>query len=249
MTSRNPTDYGRRYKIAHRHVDGLVLVTESPPALRPHDVLVRMHAASLNYRDLLVIEGPWPARDPTGLIPVSDGAGEVLEVGSDVTRFRPSDPVVASFRQQWLEGEVGRDARNSDLGGMIDGTLSEWCIFDEQGLTAKPGALSFAEAACFPCAAVTAWSALMEGAPLKPGDTVLIQGTGGVSLFALQFARAAGARVIAITSTAEKMAVLSQMGAATVINYADRPDWDDAVLDATYGRGVNRVVEVGGREH
>jgi len=210
-------------------------------------VLVRLRAASLNYRDLMVATGRG-ARGPTpaNLIPLSDGAGEVVEIGADVTRFRPGARVCPLFMQTWLGGEIEPEHVPSSLGGAIDGVLTEYAVFDQDGLVAIPEHLSFEEAACLPCAGVTAWNALFTLRPLGPGQSVLLLGTGGVSIFALQFARAAGARVILTSSSDEKLARARALGAQETINYRAHPEWQQEVLRLTGGRGVDHVVEVGG---
>jgi NADPH:quinone reductase-like Zn-dependent oxidoreductase len=234
-----------RYHLNGRGVDALELVEEPPPAPAGRQVLIRIRANSINQRDLMMIRGELP--HIPSVVPVSDGAGEVIAVGPDVTRWKAGDRVVGAFRQGWIAGPFDPALRvAANLGGMIDGMLGEWALLDQEGVSLIPDRLSFDEAACFPCAGVTAWSALMVGEPVRPGESVLVQGTGGVSLFALQIARMAGARVIATTSSVEKEDRLRALGAETVINYRTHPDWDEAVLEATGGCGVNRIVEVGG---
>jgi len=211
------------------------------------EVLVRMRAASLNFRDLIVAQGAYAGTmQGEGLIPLSDGAGEVVATGSGVTRWREGDQVVASFFQGWLDGRFQPVHMQSALGGGIDGVLAEYRVFAESGLARLPAHLSFEQAATLPCAALTAWHALFERATLLPGETVLVLGTGGVSVFALQFARTAGANVIATSSSDDKLARMKQLGARGLINYRARPDWDQAVLDLTDGVGVDHVIEVGG---
>ena len=209
--------------------------------------LVRVRAASLNYRDLAVLMGVYPGPPATGnLIPLSDGAGEVVAVGEGVTRVKPGDRVAATFFQTWVDGppEPGTVALGA---APADGMLAEYVALHEDGLVPVPQSLSFEEAATLPCAAVTAWNALMvSGRPIKPGDTVLVLGTGGVSIFALQFARAAGARVLATSSSDDKLARAGRLGASGLINYRATPDWEQEVLKLTAGRGVDAVVEVGG---
>jgi NADPH:quinone reductase-like Zn-dependent oxidoreductase len=210
-------------------------------------ILVRMRAASLNYRDLNVASGR-AARGslPENLIPLSDGAGEVVETGPDVTRVKAGDRVAGLFMQSWLGGEIEQWHVDSSRGGAIDGVLAEYVLFDQEGVVPLPDHLSFEEGATLPCAAVTAWNALYAGRPLKTGDSVLVLGTGGVSVFALQFARAAGARVIATSSSDEKLAKVRALGAHDGINYRTHPEWQDQVTALTHGRGVDHVVEVGG---
>jgi len=208
-------------------------------------VLLRLRAASLNYRDLLTVQGKYNPKLKLPLIPCSDGVGEVVELGEGVTRVRVGDRVCPIFAQQWLAGEPTREKARSTLGGPLDGTLAELMTVDQEGLVKVPDHLTDEEAASLPCAAVTAWNALMAGG-VKAGDTVLVQGTGGVSLFALQFAKALGARVIATSSSDQKLARVREMGAAEGINYRETPDWGARAKELTGGLGVDLVVEVGG---
>ena len=208
-------------------------------------VLLRLRAASLNYRDLLTVQGKYNPKLKLPLIPCSDGVGEVVELGEGVTGVRVGDRVCPIFAQQWLAGEPTREKARSTLGGPLDGTLAELMTVDQEGLVKVPDHLTDEEAASLPCAAVTAWNALMAGG-VKAGDTVLVQGTGGVSLFALQFAKALGARVIATSSSDQKLARVREMGAAEGINYRETPDWGARAKELTGGLGVDLVVEVGG---
>jgi NADPH:quinone reductase-like Zn-dependent oxidoreductase len=205
-----------------------------------------MHAWSLNYRDLLIINGKYNPRLKLPFVPLSDGAGEVIETGPGVTRVKPEDRVAATFMQGWLEGEIDDAKSRTALGGSIPGVAAEYCVFREEGLVRLPDYLSDKEAATLPCAAVTAWNALFESGSLKPGHTVLTLGTGGVSVFALQFARLAGARVIVTSSSEEKIARVRELGAQDAINYGSTPDWEKRVRELTEGRGVDQVIEVGG---
>ncbi|GEP11072.1 zinc-dependent alcohol dehydrogenase family protein [Methylobacterium gnaphalii] len=210
-------------------------------------VLVRMRAASLNYRDLLIANGLYPfAVNLDRLIPVSDGAGEIVAVGPGVRRFRGGERVAGIFSQSWLGGAQVSDMWQTALGGAIDGVLAEFRVFDEDGLVVLPDHLSFEEGATLPCAAVTAWNALYGVMPLKAGDTVLTLGTGGVSVFAIQLAHAAGARVIATSSSDAKLEKARGLGASETINYRTHPDWQHEVRRLTNGTGVDHVVEVGG---
>jgi len=218
----------------------------SPPAPAPGQVLIRVRAASLNYRDHAVITGRYfggvAARD---MIPLSDGAGEVIAIGAGVTRLAVGDRVVATFNQVDPAGPP--HGERAALGSPLDGMLAEQVLLYESGVLAVPRAYDFEQAATLPCAAVTAWHALMvAGRPVKPGDTVLILGTGGVSMFALQFARAAGARVIATSSSDEKLQSARRLGAADGINYQRTPEWDREVLRLTDNRGVDAVIETVG---
>ncbi len=227
--------------------DSLSLCEEAPPTPGPFQVLVRVRATCLNYRDLMVLMGRYGRGGlPPNVVPLSDGAGEVLAVGPGVTRVKPGDRVAGIFMQTWLAGEITAESGASAMGGSIDGMLAEQVVLHENGLVHLPPHLSFEEAATLPCAGVTAWHALAEHARIRAGDTVLIQGTGGVSIFALQFARMMGARVIATSSSDAKLERVKAMGAETGINYRNTPEWQDAVRAATGGRGVDAVVEVGG---
>lgn len=228
-------------------IDDLTLAEAERPKPERGQVLVRMRAASLNYRDLSVAKGNYRLSSiPPDLIPLSDGAGEVVEAGPEVTRLKPGDRVAGIFMQGWIGGEITVEDRATALGGAIDGVLAEYRLFDQQGLVPLPDHLSFEEGASLPCAAVTAWNALYGAKPLQAGETVLVLGTGGVSIFALQFAHAAGARVIATSSSDEKLQRARDLGAAEGINYRRHPDWEAEVRRLTGGRGVDHVVEVGG---
>lgn len=239
----------RAYEVVQgaRDLEGLRLTERPDPKPGPHQVLVRVLATSLNYRDIALVLGFYPGPPATGnLIPLSDGAGEVLAVGEGVTRFRPGDRVVGTFFQVWIDGPPG--PHRAALGGPpMDGMLAEQVVLHEDGLIAIPPELSFEEAATLPCAAVTAWHALMvSGRAVKPGDTVLALGTGGVSTFALQLARAAGARVMITSSHDNKLDRAAKLGADGLINYRKTPDWEKEVMRLTGGRGVDCVIEVGG---
>ncbi|KAL1605516.1 hypothetical protein SLS59_003318 [Nothophoma quercina] len=229
--------------------DALKLNESAPvPKVGDKDVLVKINGSSLNYRDLIIPLGkyPFPAKDK--VVPGSDGAGEVVSVGSGVTRFKPGDRVVTLFNQAHIAGSLNGASLATGLGGAIDGTLREYGVFDEQGLVAAPKNLNDLEASTLSCAGLTAWNALygLESRALKPGQWVLTQGTGGVSIFALQFAKAAGARVIATTSSASKAETLKKHGADHVINYKETPNWGEEAKKITGGVGVQHVVEVGG---
>jgi NADPH:quinone reductase-like Zn-dependent oxidoreductase len=227
-------------------IDELSTVDINRPEPKPGEVLVRMHASSLNYRDLMIVEGSYNPKLRLPLIPFSDGAGEIVETGDGVTRWKIGDRVCPVFMQGWIDGELNYAKSKTTLGGDLDGCLREYAIFKEEGLVAIPEHLSYEEAACLPCAGVTAWNALMVSGGLKKSDTVLCQGTGGVSLFALQFAKAAGAEVFVTSSSNEKLEEARAHGADHLINYHDREDWDTAVLEITKKRGVDHIIEVGG---
>ncbi len=224
---------------------GLMMKEHDRPVPGPREVLVRVRASALNYRELMILRGNYPLPIRPDVIPLSDGAGSVVVVGSDVTRVKVGDRVAGAIFPHWIDGPFGWEYA-AQLGGSLDGMLTECAVLSEEALVHIPDHLSFEEAAALPCAAVTAWNALTGGRPLQAGDTVLTLGSGGVSLFALQFAKLFGARVIATTSSEEKAQRLKALGADSVINYRRTPDWHGAVRELTGGRGVDCVVEVGG---
>ncbi|MGA8938610.1 MAG: NAD(P)-dependent alcohol dehydrogenase [Acidobacteriaceae bacterium] len=217
-----------------------------PTTLNPNEVRVELHAASLNYRDLMTVLGTYNPKLALPRIPGSDAAGIVTAIGSAVTLFKPGDHVTSLFFQDWLSGPIQPTTAKSALGGSIDGVFSTDHIFPETGLIHAPAGYTHAEAATLPCSALTAWNALVERGQLHSGQTVLILGTGGVSLFALQIAKAHGARVIVTSSSDEKLSRARQLGADETINYRTTPEWDREVLKLTQNRGVDHIVEVGG---
>ncbi|QDX80744.1 hypothetical protein B9N43_05485 [Denitratisoma sp. DHT3] len=227
---------------------GIELRESAIPKPGPGQVLVRMRASALNFTDLIFLHGRLP--QVAGRVPLLDGAGEIAAVGAEVSSWRDGDRVIAHPHQNWLAGEPRPEAYGNVLGSLVDGTLRQYALMPADAVVAMPGHLSFEEAASLPCAGLTAWNSLLGGPPARrpcvPGDTVLVQGTGGVSLFVLQFAKLAGCRVIATTSTAAKADMLKRMGADAVINYVEHPAWSTQVLELTGGRGVDLVVEVGG---
>ena len=226
--------------------ENLKIVELPDPSPGPGQAVVRLRACSINYRDLAVMRGAYGTGVKAPLIPLSDGAGEVTAVGPGVTRVKPGDRVAGIFMQEWIEGPPDDRKAASALGGSIDGMMAEQVCLNADGLVHFPEHLSFAEAAALPCAGVTAWHALFRSGGLKPGESVLIQGTGGVSIFALQFAKMAGARVIATSSSDAKLARAREMGADAGINYTTTLEWDKPVRNLTNGVGVDHVVEVGG---
>jgi NADPH:quinone reductase-like Zn-dependent oxidoreductase len=226
-------------------IDSLAVVERPQPRPGPGQVLVRMRAWSLNYRDLLVVKGQYNPKLRFPFTPLSDGAGEVAEVGEGVTPVKPGERVAGAFMPAWVGGALTEGKSKSALGGGAPGVLAEYVVLDAEGVVPVPAHLSDEEAATLPCAAVTAWHALVPEGHVKAGDVVLVQGTGGVSLFALQFARLCGARVIATSSSDEKLKRVRELGASDGINYQTTPDWDKKARELT-GDGVDHVVEVGG---
>ncbi len=224
----------------------LEMVDTPARAPGPGEVAVRIRAASLNFRDLMMARGVYNPRLKLPIQPVSDGAGEVVGLGPGVQRFKIGDRVAINFMPGWVEGELDDDKARSALGGEAAGVLAEQVVVPESALVSIPGNLSFEEAATLPCAALTAWHAVIECTRTRPGDVVLVQGTGGVSLFALQFAKAAGATVIATSGSDEKLKRALELGADHGVNYRTNPDWDKAAREHTGGRGVDLIVEVGG---
>jgi NADPH:quinone reductase-like Zn-dependent oxidoreductase len=233
------------FKAGITNLDGLRRGERPEPKSGPSDVLVRIRATSLNYRDHAIVVGTYRTKIERDTIPLSDGAGEVVAVGASVTRFKTGDRVAASFFQVWIDGAPPK--QRGALGAPLDGMLAEYVALHEDGWVAIPKGLSFEEAATLPCAGATAWSGLMRsGTPIKPGDTVLCLGTGGVAMLALQFARAAGARVIITSSSDAKIERVRGLGASDGVNYKTHPDWEKEVLRLTGGRGVDCVIENGG---
>jgi NADPH:quinone reductase-like Zn-dependent oxidoreductase len=227
-------------------IDALVKVERPDPKPAYRQVVVKVKACSLNFRDLGIVRGTYRMPVRENLIPLSDGAGEVIEVGPGVTRVKVGDGVAGCFFQRWAGGEAPADVHASALGGGIDGMLAEYALLEEDGIVKIPGHLSLEEGATLPCAGVTVWNAMMEHAKLIAGQTVLLQGTGGVSIFGLQLARTMGIQVIITSSSDDKLARAKALGANHGINYKTTPDWEKAALGLTSGRGVEHVVEVGG---
>jgi NADPH:quinone reductase-like Zn-dependent oxidoreductase len=227
-------------------IEALAKVERADPKPAHRQVLVKVSACSLNFRDLGIVRGTYrmPVRD--NVVPLSDGAGEVVELGAGVTRVKVGDKVAGCFFQRWPGGEPPPDVQAGALGGSVDGMLSEYALLEEEGVVKIPAHLSLEEGACLPCAGVTVWHAMMEHAKLASGQTVLLQGTGGVSIFGLQLAHAAGAQVIITSSSDDKLTRAKKLGARHGINYKTTPDWEKAAMEFTGGRGVDHVVEVGG---
>ena len=227
-------------------LESLTQVERPEPTAAPLHVVIKMSAVSLNYRDLLTVEGKYNPRLPLPLVPISDGVGEVVSIGDGVARVKVGDRVAANFSQKWLGGEPARSKLGASLGGPLDGMLAEFRALHEDGLVHVPGHLTDEEAATLPCAAVTAWNSLINLGGLRAGETVLLQGTGGVSIFALQFAKLSGARVIITSSSDEKLERAKALGADFGINYSTTPDWDKQAKILTGGMGVDHIIEVGG---
>lgn len=225
-------------------LENLKFVEEDPPVPKPGELLVRMRATSLNFHDDMVVSGKIVCAD--GRTPMSDGSGDVISVGENVEEFNVGDKVVSTFWPYWLGGEMTPAIRRDIPGDSVDGYACEYVCMPAHAFTKAPSGFTYVEAATLPCAGVTAWRALVVCGQVKPGDTVLVLGTGGVSMFALQFAKAAGARVVATSSSGEKLENLKRLGADAVINYNAIPDWGQKVKDLTDGRGVDHVIEVGG---
>jgi NADPH:quinone reductase-like Zn-dependent oxidoreductase len=237
----------KRYELRTTNgVESLKVADAPTPSPGPGQALVRVRAVSLNYRDLLVVSGMYPGGLPLPLVPTSDGAGEVAAVGPGVDRVKVGDRVAGTFFEGWGAGRLTEREMATARGGAAQGMLAEYVSSNAEGLVRIPEHLSFDDAATLPCAALTAWHALFEVDPLRPGETVLVLGTGGVSIFALQLAVMAGAQVIVTSSSDEKLERARRLGAATTINYKRTPDWEVPVRAATGGVGVDRVIEVGG---
>jgi NADPH:quinone reductase-like Zn-dependent oxidoreductase len=238
----------KSFEITEFGIDKLAIREVESPRPGLGEALVRMTAASLNYRDLMVAKGTYNPRMKRPIVPLSDGCGVVEEVGGEVSRFKPGDRVAPCFFQTWVDGPPSKEKFSAALGGGIDGVLREYAVFRETGLVAAPESLSDVEVAALPCAAVTAWHALFEHTSMAPGESVLIQGTGGVSTFALLFAKAAGLRTIVTSGSEEKIARVRTLGATHTINYREQPHWEEQARKLTGGRGVENVIEVGGSD-
>ncbi len=232
---------------AQSGADGLASVEVGEPQPLPGQVVVRMKAASLNYRDLMISDGRY-GKVPLPRIPLSDGAGEIAAVGEGVTRWKTGDRVAGTFFQRWLTGSSSTEAAGSALGGALDGVLAEYVALSEEGVVAIPAHMSLEEGATLPCAALTAWQALVTLGHVSADETVLLLGTGGVSLFGLQFAKMHGARALLTSSSDEKLARAKALGADEGINYRTTPNWEREVFRLTGGAGVDHIVEVGGSD-
>jgi NADPH:quinone reductase-like Zn-dependent oxidoreductase len=246
-----PTIHNGKIMVAYQIVPGagiagLERVKHEERELAAGEVRVRVRAVALNYRDLMVAHGNYGATGGQPLIPCSDASGEVMATGAGVTRFKTGDRVASVFFPKWIEGEATPVKTAFALGGGVSGVLAEQIVLHEDALVRVPAHLDFVEAATLSCAGVTAWNALFVGGALKPGGTVLLLGTGGVSTWALQLAKAAGVRTIITSSSDEKLARARELGADFTINYSATPEWQQEVLRLTQGRGVDLVLEVGG---
>lgn len=236
----------RQFEIQKFGVDELSLVERPDLTPAAGEVVIAIRALSVNYRDLMMVEGRYNPRMALPRVPFSDGVGEVIAVGAGVTRVKVGDRVAGTFMQGWIDGALSLELSRTTLGGNLDGMLAEQVVLHESGIVQVPGHLTDEEAATLPCAALTAWNALVESGRPRPGEWVLVQGTGGVSIFALQIAKLYGARVVATSSSDEKLARVRELGADVTINYNTTPDWDKAAREATGGLGVDHVIEVGG---
>jgi NADPH:quinone reductase-like Zn-dependent oxidoreductase len=236
----------KAWRIPSFGIDKLELATLPDPQPQRGEVLVRVHAVSWNYRDLMVTVGKYNPKMKLPRIPCSDGAGEVAAVGEGVTRVKVGDRVAGILMQNWIDGEPDAAKIRGALGGDIDGVLAEFVVLREEGVVHFPEHLSYEEAATLPCAGVTAWNAVVHTGRVKAGDTVVIQGTGGVSIFALQFAKMLGARVLGTSSSDEKLERAKKLGLDAGVNYREHPEWDTWVMEQTQGRGADLIVEVGG---
>jgi NADPH:quinone reductase-like Zn-dependent oxidoreductase len=234
--------------VATKGFDGLRIAERPTPKPGPRQVLVRMHAASFNWRDMMILNGGYVRGVSLPRIPLSDGAGEIVECGAEVTRVKPGDKVCSTFFQTWMNGPVFAEAQDAALGGTAEGVLGEYIVLEGEGVTKFPEHLSYEEAATLPCAALTAWHGLFEATNLRAGDTALLLGTGGVSVFGMQLARAAGANAIITSSSDEKLERAEALGATGTVNYAKNPKWADAVRALTGGRGADATLDVIGGE-
>lgn len=231
-----------------KHFDGIVPIERTVPAPGPGEVHVRIRAVALNYRDLMMIRGDYVGGDAEPVIPASDGAGDVIAVGAGVTQFKPGDRVATTFFRDWIEGRQTPKKSELSFGGLIDGALAQEIVVSENSLFAVPDHLDYNEAATLTCAGATAWNALFVEGRVRAGDSVLMLGTGGVSIWALQLAKAAGLHAVITSSSDAKLERARGLGADATINYRTTPQWGEEVLRVTRGEGVEVVVEVGGTD-
>jgi NADPH:quinone reductase-like Zn-dependent oxidoreductase len=236
------------YELRAFGLENLAAAERPAPKPQPHEVVVRLRAVSLNYRDVLIVRGHYNPKLKFPRVPLSDGAGEIVQAGSAVTAWKPGDRVVVPFMPDWIEGPIASAKTATALGGDVDGLLREFAAIRADALLPIPAHLSFEEAAALPCAGVTAWNGLFVAGHLQPGQTLLVQGTGGVSLFGLQFGLMAGATVILTSSNEAKLERARSLGAHHTINYREHPEWEKKVLEITEGRGVDLTLEVGGAD-
>lgn len=237
----------KAYEVKEFGIGNLALVERDEPKPASDEVLAKVRAASLNYRDVMVVSGTYNPRMKLPAIPFSDAAGEIVAVGDAVTKWKVGDRVASTVIPGWIDGGPTAEKAKTAIGaGKFDGVLREYAVFNQEAIVSIPEHLSFEEASTLPCAAVTAWHALAESGHLTSGETVLTLGTGGVSIFALQFAKLFGARIIATSSSEEKIEKLKLLGADACINYREAEEWDKSVLELTDGLGVDHVIEVGG---
>jgi NADPH:quinone reductase-like Zn-dependent oxidoreductase len=234
------------WRISSFGIENLESFEAPNPKAGAGQIVVKVHAASLNYRDLMMVKGFYNPRMELPRIPCSDGAGEVVEVGPEVTDLKPGDRVAGIFMQRWIDGPPSAAKQRAALGGDVDGMLAEYVALDAAGAVQIPNHLSYEEAATLPCAGVTAWNAVVTQGGLEPGQTAVIQGTGGVSIFALQFARTMGARVLGTSGSDEKLVRARVLGLDAGVNYKQNANWADWVIAETEGEGADLVVEVGG---
>ncbi len=236
----------KAYEITAFGIDHLKIVEREIPQPGKGEVLLKMKAASLNYRDYLMVEGKYNPKLKLPVIPLSDGVGEIIETGAGAIKFKKGERVSPIFAPSWIAGSPTIQDMRQTLGGPLDGTLCEYMVVHESALVSVPEHLSDAEAATLPCAALTAWSALFVYGNCRPGDTVVVLGTGGVSVFALQFAKMAGAQVIVTSSSNEKLAKMKEFGADHLINYKEKPEWAKEIRRITNMSGADYIIEVGG---
>lgn len=240
----------KQYRLIRTGQQGFRLEMTDAPVRAPgaNEVLVQVHATSLNRRDVMVMKGLYPMGPRESLVPLSDGAGEVVAVGPGVKRFRVGDHVASTFFQKWISGRPTADVGGSALGGDIDGMLSQYVTMSEEGFVKLPSYLSYEEGATLPCAGLTAWNGLVTRGRMQAGDFVLLEGTGGVSVFGLKLAVAAGAKPIITSSSDAKLARAKELGAVATVNYKTTEDWEKPVRAATGGIGVQQALEVGGKD-